>query len=371
MVLLVVACGKRGDPRPPVPIIPRATSDLVVAQRADKIVLTWSYPSLTTAGRSLTTLRRVVVYRHYEEAPPETATRPADTLQPGVPDPLLQFKGVPTLAPAQFAKLATRLDSIESANLQAATVGSTLVFTDEAPFRSPSGRPRRYTYAVVTEGIADKGDFSNLAVIVPLDAAIPPSTLKAIANPGGVTLEWPAPTASVTGGSGPVIIGYNVYRTAGSEATSNLESPLNASPLTATTFTDTPPYGEHQYRVTAVAFTGPPRIESLPSPPATVLFRDLVAPPAPTNVSELVETRIIRLVWDAVDAPDLDGYNVYRYEATSRLKMTPTFALKSPVFGDESPNPGIEYTYAVTAIDKNGNESAETKSRPVLVPKTP
>lgn len=361
VVLLVIACGKRGDPQPPVPVIPKATSDLVVAQRADKIVLTWSYPSLTTAGRSLLGLRRIVVYRFSEEAPP----------QPGVPDPILQFKGVPTLAPAQFAKLATRIESMESANLPAATVGAKLTFTDPAPFTSVSGRPRRHTYAVVTEGVTAKGDFSNLATIVPLDVAVPPATLKAIAIAEGVTLEWPAPSVSVTGSRPPVLIGYNVYRTTGEEASADLSSPLNATPTTATTFTDAPPYGEHQYRVTAVASSGPPRIESLPSPPATANFRDLVPPPSPANVSELVETRLVRLVWDAVDAPDLAGYNIYRYEGTARLKMTPIGALKTTFFGDESPSPGITYTYAVTAIDSNGNESPETKSQPVLVPKTP
>ena len=53
--------GAKGDPRPPVPIIPAATSDLVVTQRADKVILAWSYPSLTTVGRSLTDVRRITV----------------------------------------------------------------------------------------------------------------------------------------------------------------------------------------------------------------------------------------------------------------------------------------------------------------------
>ena len=374
-VLLVIACGKRGDPRPPVPVIPRATSDLVVAQRADEIVLSWSYPSLTTAGRSLPAVRRIVVYRYFQEAPPDAAARPADTLQPGVPDPLIQFQGVPTLTPAQFAKLATRLDSIESANLAAATVGARLTFTDKPRLRSTTGRPLRYSYGVVTEGEDASGGLSNLESIVPLDVAAAPSTLKAIANAGGVTLEWPAPALSISGARAPVIIGYNVYRMAGTEtgpaAGGDMGSPLNATPIAAMTYTDSPPYGEHRYRVTAVASAGPPRIESLPSPQATAMFRDLVSPPAPTNLSELIETRLVRLVWDAVEASDLAGYNVYRYEGTARLKMTPIGALKTTFFGDESVDPGISYTYAVTAIDTNGNESAEAKSNPVLVPKTP
>src|SRR5476649_2685494 len=66
-LVLVLACGKRGDPRPPIPVIPKATGDLVVTQRASKLILSWSYPALTTAGRTLTNIRRVSVYRYFEE----------------------------------------------------------------------------------------------------------------------------------------------------------------------------------------------------------------------------------------------------------------------------------------------------------------
>src|SRR5436309_15695965 len=68
-LLLLVACGKRGDPHPPVPIIPKATTDLVVAQRGSKVLLSWSYPALTTAGKNLSGIRRIIVYRITEPLP--------------------------------------------------------------------------------------------------------------------------------------------------------------------------------------------------------------------------------------------------------------------------------------------------------------
>src|SRR5881275_1166626 len=69
LFIALLACGKRGDPRPPVPIIPKATSDLVVTQRGSKVILAWSYPSLTTSGQGLHDVRRVVLYRASEELP--------------------------------------------------------------------------------------------------------------------------------------------------------------------------------------------------------------------------------------------------------------------------------------------------------------
>ena len=55
-----MACGKRGDPHPPVPVIPQTTNDLNVSQRGSRVILSWSYPSLTTAGKSLGAIRKVV-----------------------------------------------------------------------------------------------------------------------------------------------------------------------------------------------------------------------------------------------------------------------------------------------------------------------
>src|SRR6476469_9923010 len=130
-LVLVVSCGKRGDPRPPIPLIPKATSDLVVTQRANKLILSWSYPALTTAGKTLTTIRRVSVFRYSEEIP-ATPTVPAtvSTPEPAVAHSVSQLPAAPPLTAAQFGKLSHRVDSIEGANLPASTAGAKLVYED-------------------------------------------------------------------------------------------------------------------------------------------------------------------------------------------------------------------------------------------------
>jgi hypothetical protein len=357
LIVLSIACGKRGDPRPPVPAIPKATSDLVVTQRADKVLLSWSYPALTTAGRNLTNVRRVSVFRYSDElsaTPTSTQSAPA-----------------PPLTAAQFGKLSHRIDSIEGANLPAASTGAKLMYEDSPPLHSTSGRPVRLTYAVVTEGVGARSDLSNLAVITPLDVAVPPSAVTATPGAKGVALTWTAPAASVAGDAKPLIAGYNIYRVAQGETLDPFAVPVNPSPVTRTDYTDAPPYGTYQYSVTAVAAAGPPRVESERSTAVEATFKDLVPPPPPATVTALVETRVVRLVWDAVDAPDLAGYNVYRTEKAGRVKFTYGKPINQTFFGDESLLPGIEYYYSVSSVDKSGNESAETKSQPVMVPKTP
>jgi hypothetical protein len=384
LTIAAVACGKRGDPRPPVPVIPQATTDLVVTQRASNVILSWSYPSVTTAGRPLTGIRRIQVFRYEEELPVADMGRDPKAILPGdvdptAPQPVAMFSRVPTLAAAQFARLSTRIESIEGANLKAATTGSHLVFTDTPRLRATDGRPIRLTYAVLTDGDEARSPYSNLAIIVPLPVGIAPAGLAAKAAAEGVTLTWAAPTASVTGGQAPIVAGYNIYRTAPGAAADDLGAPVNAALVTGTTYTDTPPYGEHEYRVTAIASTGPPDIQSDPSAPVRATFKDLVAPPAPKSIDALVETKLVRLLWEAVDAPDLAGYKLYRTEGTghgSEIREAGTIPLNgAPVttttFSDPGVDLGIAYRYAVTAVDKSGNESPRVWTRWVVAPKTP
>ncbi|MFP5247604.1 MAG: hypothetical protein ACLGH0_13010, partial [Thermoanaerobaculia bacterium] len=93
-------------------------------------------------------------------------------------------------------------------------------------------------------------------------------------------------------------------------------------------------------------------------------------PPVPTNLTALLETKVVRLLWDPVDAPDLAGYLIYRIEGKYRLKLSPGPVVETN-FTDISLDIGIAYHYEVTSIDKSGNESAPVKSESVTVPKTP
>ncbi len=362
-----MACGKRGDPRPPVPIIPQATSDLVVTQRGRNVILSWSYPALSTAGKTLLNVESVVVYRYVEELPVSPTGRDPNAILPGdidptVPQAIAFFARIPTLAPPQFEKLREKVATITRESLTGASVGARLTYEDTPPFHSLDGRSVRVTYAVATIGRSARSALSNLATIVPLDVAPPPGSLRATPRAEGVTLEWIMPL-----GTSPQI-GFNVYRSPEADPGVDLTTPLNPAPLREPRYSDTPAYGTYRYRVTAVSAAGPPRIESEPSEAVLGTYNDLNAPPPPSNLTALVGTKSIRLVWDAVDAPDLAEYNVYRTEGTARIKLPST---TNTHYEDIGPDPGIEYFYSVTSIDKSGNESKPVSTEKVLVPKTP
>ncbi len=339
---------------------------------------------MTTSGKALGPIRRVVLYRAVEELPATQPPRdPAQNILPGdidptLPQPMALFAKIPPIGPAPFNRLKERVDAIESAALPAATAGARLTYEDVPELRTTDGRPVRVNYAVVTEGPAAHSDFSNIAHIVTLDVAVPPGDLAATAKPEGIELTWSEPPQTLSGAPKPKIFGYNIYRVAPGEVPGDLDNPLNSAPVTKTTYTDVPSYGNFQYHVTAVASPSAPRVESDPSAAATATFKDLLPPPTPTGLAALVEPHAVQLVWDAVESPDLAGYKIYRTEGSGIEKLVPVATIsltKEPVtattFRDSPINVGISYYYEVAAVDKSGNESKRAKTEWVLAPKTP
>lgn len=337
------------------------------------MILTWSYPSLTTAGKNLTDIRRVAVWRASEELP----VAAAGSVDASNAQPVTLFAKIPPLTPAQFAKLRTRVDAIDASSLPSVTSGARLVYEDTPQIKTTDGRPIRQTYAVVTETTSARSDLSNLAAIVPIVVSSAPSDLTADAKAQGIVLSWQKPSDARAD-----LPGYNVYRRGEKESEDALAAPINTSPVNTTTYTDTPAYGTFTYAVRAVASTGTPRIESDASTPVTATFKDLMPPAAPASINALIETHAVRLVWDPVTAPDLAGYMLYREEGTGHAELQGGIKsvgvidlihhlIASTTYVDPDALLGISYRYAVTAVDKNGNESERVWTPWVTVPKTP
>lgn len=373
LVLFLVGCGKKGNPSPPVPIIPRTTTDLSVAQRGPTVVLSFSYPSLTSAGTRLPSIESISILRYSEPLPPSLAGRDPREIAPGESATgqareIALFENVPLIPAPAFARLSQEIDSLDGEEMPAFTLGAEILYSDDPPIRDEAGTPMRYTYSVVTEGPGGRSDLSNLVSIVPLAVPLPPADLRADASAAAVRLEWTAPSLSIVEGVEPSLIGYNIYRFVPEGEIRDLGNALNGpSPVTDTNFSDSPPYGSHRYIVTAVSSTGPPVIESEPTSSILVEFRDRVAPEPPPEVITLAEDGAVRLLWDAVEAADLAGYLVYRLsERREKVLLTPQ-PITETNFRDATPERGVTYTYWVSSVDANGNEGTARQSAPVLV----
>jgi len=355
---LAAGCGKEGPPSPPVPDVPRPVSDLVVSQRENAVVLEWSYPSMTTSGKSLDSIQKIVVYRFDEELPASLAASKAETSSE-VPRSIALFAQLEPPTPAQFQRGGLPAGELPKASLPAYTSGTRIIFEDQPPLRSGNDRAMRYTYAVITEGRKVQSDLSNLASIVPQPAPASPTRLIARMNPELVQLSWDPTTETASGEGEPFVIGYRVYRSfLGESATL-----LNKAPVDKPTYQDRPAYGTYTYFVTAVTALEPD-IESAASGTVTVEFRDMLAPPAPTNVAALVEDDAVRLIWDPVVVPDLAGYIIYRWDGVSKVRLN-TALVTETSYRDSKPAPGVEYIYGVASVDTSGNEGSLANSQKV------
>ncbi|HSN68781.1 MAG TPA: hypothetical protein VLV48_06015, partial [Thermoanaerobaculia bacterium] len=266
VVAVLVGCGKAGPPHPPIPQIPKAAVDLVVAQQGPTLVLSWSFPTLTEAGTTLRTLERIRLFRVIEELPATAASAAAGEAEggerAGVPPQLALFSHMPPLAPKQFMKLKEEVATLEGPAIPAAIAGGRVIYRDRPPIQTSDARPVRVHYAVLFESDEAEGRLSNIVTLVPLAVPLPPRELTAEAQAPGVLLGWKAPSTTIVGGDVPPILGYNIYRNPPASGAVVLETPVNQSPVTETTYRDVPLVGKYGYAVTAVTANRPQRSES-------------------------------------------------------------------------------------------------------------
>jgi fibronectin type 3 domain-containing protein len=166
-----------------------------------------------------------------------------------------------------------------------------------------------------------------------------------------VSLAWDA----VDGASG-----YNVYRS--KEKDGPLEMQINRAPAAETSFNDSGLANgvDYYYAVTALAGDSAPFMEGPPSISVLATPSDTVPPITPTGLMVVPGGGFVLLSWEPVSDPDLGGYHVYRGEMSGgdmvRLTDEPIVYI---TYRDDAALPGVEYEYAVTAVD---NSSARNES---------
>ncbi len=361
--LLVLACGKKGDPEPPLPRGPNAVRDLTVEQEGDDALLTFSFPDRLQTGAPLTDLQAIEVYRVVRPSPALTGP-PAASSGTGAGE----LRGLGSgarraatnvrLAEEAFYRDGKRVAALSLPAIAESTRGASVVYRDSLRtlFAQEEG-PGPLAYAVVSvRRNGERSPLSNIVALTPDIAPGAPELLAPLLDAGRVCLEWTAPSTNVL--RQPVEIGgYRVYRRPLSEE--EYGAPLDAKPVAGTAYVDTTaPYGVPlAYTVRAVLAKNP-KVEGLPAEELVVVPRDTYPPAAPSRVDALSEGTLVRLLWDPVDAADLAGYLVDRSEGGGApVRLTPE-PLADPFFTDRTARQGHRYLYTVRSVDRAGNESA-------------
>lgn len=332
------ACGKIGDPLPPIPRAPLIIEELNVKQQGTQLIL--SFP-LIRASRS-PKLQRIDVYRLVDSA----------SDPPGLTEEAFSAR----------ASVITSIDQIPNQN-------SAIVYRDQLELKT-AVRNLRYRYAVrLVNQTGQAADFSNYATIVPLfDLALPPTGLTVIQREKEIELSWTPPAANESGTSPANVAGYNLYRRKGDSVIK-----LNDAPLNQTRFVDRNfEFGaDYQYFIRALSLLPgnaslEAAIESNESAPLAHTPKDTFPPAAPGPVTIASIGGMVSLFWPLNQETDVAGYNIYRAESGQTppgqwIRLNPQLH-KTASFRDDRVQVGREYFYQITAVDIYGNESARSET---------
>jgi hypothetical protein len=205
---------------------------------------------------------------------------------------------------------------------------------------------------LAVRAIGPKGkaaDWSNLVLMEVQPPLAVPENLVAGSSPKGVRLTWT--------GTAPH---YRIFRASpGGTPQSVGESVVpeydDASVTMGTTY---------RYRVQAV---NGDQHQSEVSAEAAVTPEDVFPPAVPVEFSGVQGVGAIELVWQRNTEDDFAGYNVFRAAASGEFERI-AGPIDAPAYSDRAVEAGKTYRYAVSAVDRTGNESARTPPVEVVAP---
>ena len=379
-VLVVVACGKKGPPLPPLVKLPVAPAELTAERRAATVDLQFIVPAANTDGTRPANVERVDVYAITGprtitddqivklgtrvasidvKAPrdPEATTEP-DTPNEEVDPP--EGKGLDQGVVVRVTEKLTDQAIVPVAPPQDKKSARTSEAAGEGPLLPPPMvSPSRIYVGVGISTRGRKGPFSTRVAVSLAPPPPPPPEPTISYDEKAITLSW-APLAAGNGaesvlpstplGAPQRSLGYNVY-----EGTTR----LTKTAVTDPTFADARlTWGEKRcYVLRTAEKVDEAVVESAPSPEVCVTPVDTFPPAAPKTLQSVASVGAITLIWEPNAERDLAGYIILRGGTESDLQPITASPISATQFKDDLA-PGTRHVYAVRAVDKAGNASA-------------
>jgi hypothetical protein len=379
---IVVACGQKGPPLPPLVLTP-APPVVTADRRGSTIEIGFTAPSANVDGSRPANIVRIDIFAingvattitdlemikrgtRVASVPVKSPRNPNDTVEAGESAEVLEppeGKGLDQGAASNVAEQITA--SMLQPNDTEGTGSQDRVPPEAVPLLGPSEASSIRTYIGV--GVDRRGRLGSFSkrVTVPLALAPPQPLQPSITyTETTITLRWSSPSSDVPHTTAGLLPSkpfgylrasrtYNVYDSATGVR-------LTSAPVKAPEYEDSRiEWGATRcYAVRAVEVIGGSALESEASEPRCEKLVDTFPPAAPKGLSAVSIDGAINLIWEANAEADLAGYYVLRAQLpdTRLIRVTST-PIQDASFLDNV-QPGARFVYAVTAVDKAGNIS--------------
>jgi hypothetical protein len=319
-LLLDSGCGYIGGTLVPLANVPNAPADLAAIQRGAKLIAHFTVPDLTTEGFPIK-----------EPAQLDLRAGPA-------PDPWSESvwsAQAERVAPTRMTKLPPARPNGPDQQLA------------EYEFSSTAWTGK--TIVIAARVIGSNKKASNWSALLTLPVGPPlakPEQLTATPLANGIRLTWRG-----AGGHFRILRRAQAADSFAELATITAPEYLDVSAEFGKTYT---------YQVLAFAAVAPQKeAQSDLSDEATLLYKDEFPPAAPAGLIATPSPASVELSWESNTEPDLAGYRVYRSIGGGAFEKVADVN-EIPAYSDHAVERGKTYRYAVTAMDKSGNESARS-----------
>jgi hypothetical protein len=371
-VFSAISCGQKGPPLPPIvrtPAAPVLTAD----RRGSEIQIALTAPAANVDGSRPANITRIDIYAVNGAA----AARMTDLqiMKRGT-----KVASVPVKSPKDPNDTVEKDESADDAGATvgegldqgassavAETITASVLANDkdapvaDVPLLGPAAGSQLRTYVGVgVDRRGNPGQFSRrISVPLQLPPAPPPPIVIAYEEkkivitwkPAGGTVETATVLPSRPFGPLQPDVSYNLY-----DATTGQK--LNDKPVREFGYEDTRmTWGtERCYNVRAVDVVARLAVESEATGPACKMLVDTFPPAAPKGLNAVASQGAINLIWDGNPEPDLAGYYVWRAIGSQPLQqITPDPVTDASFF--DGVTAGLQFSYAVQAVDKAGNKS--------------
>ena len=333
----LAGCGYVGDPQAPALRIPKPVLDLRVVERGRNLEISFTMPIATGEGLPIREAGTIDLRVGGAPAPPFdlsawlAGARAVPVEWPALLPPVVipQKKGA-AAAPV-LPQTVTKAFDAESWAGKDIVLGVRLT--------SPNGR------------LSAMSNLVAVSVIPPLTV---PVDFAADSQADGIHLKWTAPTQPG--------VHYRVTRQIGDAPAQTIADLVETQYVDlVTAFGPT-----YHYTLQSYVRAGDINAVSEPSANLAVPHVDHFAPGIPTGLAVLAGAKTIELGWDRNTDADLAKYRVYR--ALGDGAFTRVAEVEPPAFRDAQIQTGQRYRYAITAVDRLGNESARSEPAEVEAP---